>query len=231
MDIPLNQISIIKSLKEPILKAIDNINSFKNESRFDFKSEIEDLYYQIDDNAILKGRIDLLIEDDTSFALVDYKTGQESFDNKIIKYGRSLQLPIYYLLSKSSSALNNKNVFGLYINHVLDKKYYEGDYSYLKFDGISIDKDKYISSIEEKYISTPNKNLQTQDDFVSLIDEVKNKINEAVIKIRDGSFDINPKNVSNKEVCKYCTFKDICFIKKDEVLKINAKDGDENGCN
>lgn len=231
MDIPLNQICIIKSLKEPILKAIDNINSFKNESRFDFKSEIEDLYYQIDDNAILKGRIDLLIEDDTSFALVDYKTGQESFDNKIIKYGRSLQLPIYYLLSKSSSALNNKNVFGLYINHVLDKKYYEGDYSYLKFDGISIDKDKYISSIEEKYISTPNKNLQTQDDFVLLIDEVKNKINEAVIKIRDGSFDINPKNVSNKEVCKYCTFKDICFIKKDEVLKINAKDGDENGCN
>ena len=69
-----------------------------------------------------------------------------------------------------------------------------------------------------------------------MIDYTKNIIEETTNRIVDGKFDINPK-IYNKEniSCKYCDYKDICYVKDKDLIYLEKVDdlefldgGDEN---
>ena len=53
-------------------------------------------------------------------AVVDYKSGAESFDERLIQYGWSLQLPIYALMLAHHPDYADKDVLGLFIQHIIE---------------------------------------------------------------------------------------------------------------
>ena len=55
----------------------------------------------LNNNFILEGKIDLILSNQNHYVIIDYKTNDsENFSPDLIKHGFSLQLPIYYLLTK-----------------------------------------------------------------------------------------------------------------------------------
>ena len=60
----------------------------------------------------------------------------------------------------------------------------------------------------------------SNEDMEKLIITVDEIIDDAIRKIIEGEFFINPKVVNGKNVsCEFCKFKDICFkTKEDEVI-------------
>ena len=50
---------------------------------------------------------------------------------------------------------------------------------------------------------------------------VDDKINNAIDNILEANFDINPKRIGNENIgCKYCEYKDICFVKEKNILNL-----------
>lgn len=57
------------------------------------------------------------------------------------------------------------------------------------------------------------------------IDKLSNltedKINEAIESILNSEFDINPKRVGINNIgCNYCSYKDICFMKEEDIVNL-----------
>lgn len=206
---------IIDSLKPLLDKMLENFINFKNNTKLkDFISEDSDYTYVINDNASLIGRIDLIINNNNKFAIIDFKTGDTKFDEKNAKFGLSNQLPIYYLLTKeSNSQFKDKEFLGFYIHTLLDKNFYQNNFSYLLLNGITLSSEA-LSIINENFIKSVRNNyiIYNKDDFNQIIETTKNLINETTENILKGNFSINPKFIgaSNKS-CPYCKFKNICY--------------------
>lgn len=206
---------IIDSLKPLLDKMLENFINFKNNTKLkDFISEDSDYTYVINDNASLIGRIDLIINNNNKFAIIDFKTGDTKFDEKNAKFGLSNQLPIYYLLTKeSNSQFKDKEFLGFYIHTLLDKNFYQNNFSYLLLNGITLSSEA-LSIINENFIKSVRNNyiIYNKDDFNQIIEITKNLINETTENILKGNFSINPKFIgaSNKS-CPYCKFKNICY--------------------
>ena len=63
---------------------------------------------------------------------------------------------------------------------------------------------------------------------------VNNKVEEFYKNINDSKFDINPKVIGNINYgCRYCNYKDICFVKEEDKINLPQVDnifgGDING--
>ena len=97
---------------------------------------------------------------------------------------------------------SNETIISLLDQNYLDSKMVKG----LKFkkDGSFYASSKVLSN----------------EDMEKLIITVDEIINDAIRKIIEGEFFINPKVVNGKNVsCEFCKFKDICFkTKEDEVI-------------
>ena len=79
---------------------------------------------KLTENSFLKGKIDkTIIIDNKYIALVDYKTGSESFEPKELVDGYSMQLPTYCLLAENDESLKDYEIVGIYINNVVDKSF------------------------------------------------------------------------------------------------------------
>jgi ATP-dependent helicase/DNAse subunit B len=78
----------------------------------------------------------------------------------------------------------------------------------------------------------------SEEEMHNLVNLVDKKIDEAINNIENAKFDINPKHLStDKEItgCKYCSYKDICFRKNEDIKELNKykdlsflKSGDNN---
>lgn len=214
-DFPPREKTLIEVLKDQIMLAVDNLKELLKKSDLNQTLAEEDDYkYVIDENSTLTGKIDLVLYDQNHFAIIDYKTGDDDFKKNIVKYGLSLQLPIYALLSQDSNfVLSDKKLCGLYINNVLSNDYYLNDYDYLLLKGISINQEGG-NKIKTEFIKTKNKKLPTVDmlEFKELMDVCIDKLKAASKAIIEGEFKINPKIISKNNIsCKYCRFNDICY--------------------
>jgi ATP-dependent helicase/DNAse subunit B len=59
--------------------------------------------------------------------------------------------------------------------------------------------------------------------MMDLISLVSRKIEEAASRILNADFDINPKIIDKKNIgCKYCKYKDICYLKEEDKIYINT---------
>ena len=69
----------------------------------------------------------------------------------------------------------------------------------------------------------------SDDEIDKLSSLVKDKINDASRDILNASFDINPKEINGKLIsCKYCKYKDICYMNNNDIIKLNSIGSDEN---
>ena len=49
----------------------------------------------------------------------------------------------------------------------------------------------------------------------------KNNIDDAFSNILSANFDINPKRIGKNNVgCAFCKYKDICFMKEEDVVEL-----------
>ncbi len=201
---------------------------------------------------IFKGVIDKVIykeeEDNTYLVVIDYKTGNSNYINlNNMKYGLSLQLPIYLYLS-SKMNIKNIKIVGFYLQKLFNinmnntKDYDEEREKSLRLEGYTINEENVISKFDSTYsdskliksmkltskgFSSRSKVLSCED-INNIIDSTDNIINTATEEILEGDFLINPKIINGKNAsCLRCEYKDICYVREKDYIYINEEVNDE----
>ena len=222
--------------------------------------EVEkEISYQHDENTKLVGFIDKIImlrtpDGKEYVSVVDYKSGAESFDEDLIEFGWSLQLPIYALMLENHPDYQNKDILGLFIQHIIEtslnaKTIEIGETTYprsYQLDGIIVNQAEKIQILDDTILKgkaefiqgvsvvkkggfRKSNHLKSAEEISRYASEAKAKITEASDAIRNGDFAINPKNIKKKSSCDYCPFLDTCFRKPHDVqlMKITKKTNGE----
>lgn len=224
---------VLEALLPQVETALEHFASFREHTSLtEFTAEKSNLVYAIDDTARLIGKIDLVLSNQTSFAIVDYKTKEFRFEPKKVPFGLSMQLPLYYLLATApDSEYRFRRLEGLYIHTVISKEYYSGERDYLQFRGITLHEDSFdtvqgsgafIRPSRKKYIP------YDEAEFSSLIEQTKTNLQTAVSRIREGSFDIQPKVISHQNAsCPNCPFADVCYHDYKDNIYLSIKEQEE----
>ncbi len=202
-----------------------------------------------------KGFVDKIMyqekDDSTLVSIIDYKTGNTDINIKNLKFGLSMQLPIYLYLVNNSNILKNIKFTGFYLQHILNvdlkkgskKTREEANYDNLKLLGYSTSDLNRLSIFDSTYENSEmirSMKLNNDGSFSryanTLSDEEINEVLEltheriinAMNNILEGNFDINPKLLNNKNVsCEYCKFKDICYHDENNNVYLE-NGGDDN---
>jgi ATP-dependent helicase/DNAse subunit B len=211
----------------------------------------------IDDHTVMKGFIDrtILVSDTQGndyIALMDYKSGSEAFDEKLIPYGWSLQLPIYALMLQYHPELKDKQLIGVFIQHMISKKINQKRITIAgqsfpvtyQLDGVALNDasalswfDKTVREGTSSFIQgvkqtksgmyAQSKRLKTSHDLTALQLLAKQKIIEASQHIRARDYRINPIQVGAKSSCDHCPFIDVCFRHPKDVQRMTLETNDE----
>ncbi len=208
--------------------------------------------YVHDEQTSLVGYIDkiVMVRNESGqeyLAVVDYKSGGESFEEKLLPYGWSLQLPIYALMLENHPEFKGKEILGLFIQHIIEssllaKTIEIGSETFPKsyqLDGIVLaDKSKIamldrsiqigkssflegVSMAKSGEFKKTN-HVKTASEMKAFAQQAKTKITEAAHGIRHGAFHINPKSIDGKSSCEHCPFLDTCFRASKDVAMIRT---------
>ncbi len=232
----------IDKLKEELILVIDTI---KNQLKYTllkktmYEKEIiinvnEDLHITF------KGYVDKILYDEfngqTIVAIVDYKTGNPNTNINNVKYGLDMQLPIYMYLIKNSNIVENVRIGGFYLQKILNSdKNVEDRVEGLKLQGYSNSDESVLSKVDSSYANSHiiksmkmgnngfyaySKVLSDENfDYISSL--VNDKIIECSKDILNAKFDINPKVIKdNNKSCKFCKYKDICYMQNDDIVNL-----------
>lgn len=224
---------------EFIIKTIKKQNGVNSLNKIYFEEKIQVDKSEEDMQINFKGFVDKLMtnEIEDTIAIIDYKTGNPDLNLNNIIYGLDLQLPVYIYLARKK--FPHANIAGFYLQKILNNeisKDYKHTYEFLKEDKLKLQGysnsnieilEKFDSSYYEskmiKGMRTTSKGLGTKkvlknDQIETLETITENKIDEAIEKIINAEFAINPKRVGmNNLGCKYCEFKDICFATEKNI--------------
>ena len=234
----------LEKLKKELLFVIETIKKQNSLSSFDKESYEESVY--INEEKTIKvtfmGKIDKIkykeINGNNYVAIIDYKTGTPETNLKNTIYGIEMQLPVYLYLVKNK--IKNAKVMGIYLQKIVNKKLVKDikkDYqteleNNLKLEGYSTDNEDVLKEFDKTYNdsmmiksmkTTQNgfyaySKILTDEEMDALNDIVAKKIKDAEDNILNAKFDINPKRIGEElEGCKYCKFKDICYMKEKNV--------------
>lgn len=247
------ELPIIANLKVQIKRASEAVRlhqKYMNNPKFITEKK---LGMDIGKKSYLSGVIDKsIIFDDKYLVLVDYKTGNDSFDSNYISQGVSLQLPTYCLLAKKDDAFKDYTIIGIFINNVVNTKLTYGVDEealidpYFRLNGKvtadidligQIDKTIYngksefiksVSITKEGRFAKSN-SLVSPSEFDEYAEIALRKYLEADANIRNNNFIINPLFKSKSDnACKYCEYRDICYVKKNQRRYLyDPKDDDE----
>ena len=251
-DLSLKEKLLLVRIKKDLIKFIEVLNKQEKlgiykDNKYEEKIEI-DLNKKVSVKFI--GFIDKIMYykniEDTYFSIVDYKTGSIDTHIESMKYGLHMQLPVYLYLIHYGRCFTNPIFTGIYYQNILfnyptwsdklDKElkdryllkgYSTDDTTILeKFDCTYKDSEliKSMSYSEDKGFSRYSKIIDN-DTMYNLIKFVKNEIDIKTDKILDADFSINPKVYDKENIsCKYCTFKDICFMKDKDITYLEKID-------
>ena len=196
-------------------------------------------------SVIFKGFVDKIMylekTGEIYYSIIDYKTGYIDTNIESMKYGLHMQLPVYLYLIKYSNIFTKPVFTGIYYQNILFnyptctsmEEYIKMTKDRLKLQGYSTEdvtvlerfdstyeNSEYIKSMkysEEKGFG-PYTKLMNDDILNGMVEYTKNYIDKTTNKILDAKFDINPVIYNGKnESCEFCSFKDICFMKKKDL--------------
>ncbi len=242
------ELFFMKKLKDELKFVIDTIKKQNKFNSLDKSLYENKVYINKDGNIKLTfmGIIDKLLykEEDnkTYLVIIDYKTGvlHTNLNNTI--YGIDMQLPVYLYLAKDG-LFKNAEVIGFYLQKILNnevvkdskKAYISQKEESLKLNGYTVDRTDLISKFDFSYTdSEVIKSLKfgktgfyayskilSEEKIDKLINIVKNNIDDAFSNILSANFDINPKRIGKNNVgCAFCKYKDICFMKEEDVVEL-----------
>ena len=251
-ELSLKEKLLLVRIKKDLIKFIDVLD--KQNLLTNYKDELHEERIEIDlDKKVsvkFVGSIDKIMYykniEDTYFSIVDYKSGNIDIHIEPMKYGLHMQLPVYLYLIHYGRCFTNPIFTGIYYQNILFnyptysnklekelkdryllKGYSTDDTSILeKFDCTYKDSNliKSMSYSEEKGFNRFAKVIDN-DTMYNLIKYVKKEIDTKTDKILEGEFSINPKVYDKENIsCKYCTFKDICFMKDKDIIYLDKVD-------
>lgn len=189
-----------------------------------------------------KGFIDKMMVNDKEdiVSIVDYKTGTPDLNLNHIIYGLDLQLPVYVYLARKK--FPNASIAGFYLQKILNNEISKDDkhtYTQLKEDKLKLQgysnsdlsileqfDSSYYESKVIKGMRTTSKGIASKkvlnDDQINRLEEItEEKIEEAIKGITNACFEINPKRIGMDNLgCKYCSFKDICFLNEGDIQNL-----------
>ena len=240
---------------EQLKEVLEKNKKFAKNSFFKKVLPEKKIRFNLDKNTVLEGKIDktMIDEGTQKIAVVDYKTGSFKFEIDKVKYGLSLQLPIYKLLLEN--VYPNYEIVGLFIQRILvnlskekecKEKYY--------LDGLYSSDMNTLKLLDKSWLNTfdDNEKLILKSSYISGLTSLvslselskaslkkvipenlsqicKEKVLETVTRIRNNDFNIEPVMVEDKPrtlACNQCSYKDICFMKRSDI-KIIPKGGEE----
>jgi len=231
---------------EYLIEVLNKQSSFSNLKNIETEKFVK---IPLKDNINFVGFIDKIvyntINDITIASIIDYKTYVKKPSLKYIDSGIGLQLPTYMLLSKYS--FKNIRFAGFYLQNItLDNKsesdkekslkligYTNTDKEILKefdsnymdssvIDGIKVNNDGSFSANSLKHMLNDN-------EINEVIDITKEKIDETINNILESKFDINPKYDKANLGCEFCKYKDLCFMKEYDFVKIKSSEAFDEG--
>ncbi len=250
-ELNLKEKLLLVRIKKDLIKFIDVLK--KQNLLTNYKDELYEKRIEIDLQKKVSvqfvGSIDKIMYykniEDTYFSIVDYKSGTIDTHIEPMKYGLHMQLPVYLYLIHYGRIFTNPIFTGIYYQNILfnyptfDEKlektlknryllkgYSTDQVSVLeKFDCTYKDSEliKSMNYSDEKGFGRFTK-LIDNDTMYNLIKFTKNEIDTMTDKILEGDFSINPKVYDKDSACKYCTFKDICFMKDKDIKYLEKVD-------
>ncbi len=243
---------ILNNLKKQVREASEAIKLHERHMKNPKVLTEKFIKYPLTKQSDLVGVIDKsIILDDKFLVIVDYKTGNDSFSDKDLEKGVGMQLPTYNLLASGDPILKNYRILGLFINNVIDTSLSHEPFSeslinpFYRLNGklavdvddilivddtIANDKSEFIKGvIKAKTGGYQSKSTISSFEEINRYGEiVKGKYLEADERIRNNEFPINPLfKKKNDGACKYCTYRDICYVKSNQKRMLNELDNSD----
>lgn len=243
--------TLIKELIE-ILNENNNRSQFKGEyfeQSFRIKKD-NDL------DITIKGFVDKILTFNdginTYVIVIDYKTGGMHNDFKKVVHGLDMQLLMYLYLIKNTDLIKNPKFAGMYLQQIMTdvlpkhpkKTYKEQTMENARLNGYTLKDTRVISMIDKLFEDSSfikglaikkdgefksTAKVLTEDEINNYIDIVDKNIDNVIRAINESEFTINPKKIGNSnEGCKYCEFKDICYMNNDNIVELELGGDDDD---
>ncbi len=224
---------IVKSLKKEckrICRAICDEVKYSNfkPAQYEYKFGRDDFVLE---GIGVKGSIDRVDINNNDFVIIDYKTGDNHFDNYNDVYsGKKLQLLVYAKAYANKTGKSNIGAFYMPISNAFGD---ENDGYRLR--GVMVNDRGHFIDMDTRLMQDGYKsnviNLKTTskgeiysskfyrkmclsvDDYHYLIDFAVEKVRQAIINIKNGEIGPNPlkdKYNNNFTACKYCQYLGLC---------------------
>lgn len=224
---------IIDTIKEQLKYTSLKQSMYEKEIKIDISSDVK---------VTFKGFVDKILYDEFNgekiVVIIDYKTGNPLLNINNSLYGLDMQLPVYIYLIKNE--IKNVRIGGFYLQKILSNvSNIQKRKESLKLQGYSNEDIDILEKVDSSYEnSCVIKSLRTtQNGFYSyskiindeqidtLYNIVESKVKEARDKILNTEFDINPKEMDDKNIgCKFCKYKDICYMTSSDIVKLKKID-------
>ena len=231
---------------EYLIEVLKKQNSFSNLKNIETEKFVK---IPLKDNINFVGFIDKIvyntINDITIASIIDYKTYVKKPSLKYIDSGIGLQLPTYMLLSKYS--FKNIRFAGFYLQNItLDNKSESDKEKSLKLIGYTNTDKEILKEFDSNYMDSSVidgikvnndgsfsanslKHMLNDSEINEVIDITREKINETISNILESKFDINPKYDKVNLGCEFCKYKDLCFMKEYDFVKIKSSEVFDEG--
>ncbi len=244
----------LKKLKKDLVFIIETIKKHQFISGFTKMLYEHKIDIEINNSPYVhfKGFIDKIMyqenNNETLISIIDYKTGNTDINIKNLKFGLSMQLPVYLYLVNNANLLKNMKFTGFYLQHILDinlnktagKTIEEKNYDNLKLLGYSTNDLNRLSVFDSTYEKSDmirgmkltssgeiskTSNTLSDDEINDILKLTHEKIINAMNNILEGKFTINPKVLNGKNVsCEYCKYKDICYHDEKDLVYLGGDD-------
>ena len=182
-------------------------------------------------------RLDVMKTDDKVYVkIIDYKTGNTTFDLVSIYYGLQMQLVVYMDAAVKAEQRKYPNAevkpAGIFYYNVKDpmlQKEMEDDldrldpeiFKKLKMNGLVLAEDEVISGLDRTTVSLPmsytstglfrkGSSIASENEFALLDAYVKKKITDIREAILDGNAEVSPYEMGNRNACTYCPYQGTC---------------------
>ena len=182
-------------------------------------------------------RLDIMKTDDKVYVkIIDYKTGNTTFDLVSIYYGLQMQLVVYMDAAVKAEQRKYPNAevkpAGIFYYNVKDpmlQKEMEDDldrldpeiFKKLKMNGLVLAEDEVISGLDRTTVSLPmaytstglfrkGSSIASENEFALLDAYVKKKITDIREAILDGNAEVSPYEMGNRNACTYCPYQGTC---------------------
>ena len=168
--------------------------------------------------------------------IIDYKTGNTTFDLVSIYYGLQMQLVVYMDAAVKAEQRKYPNAevkpAGIFYYNVKDpmlQKEMEDDldrldpeiFKKLKMNGLVLAEDEVISGLDRTTVSLPmaytstglfrkGSSIASENEFALLDAYVKKKITDIREAILDGNAEVSPYEMGNRNACTYCPYQGTC---------------------